>query len=148
VDTNISNDAIKEQRSIKDLSAMFRILPPSKLRVRIKLTFSMFHAANPSSQNRVCIPLRSTRYGVSALRGSPDHRQGWDVVIRLSPNASPAYLLKPSGLDPTKEYRIMFDSTGASETANGRQIAQRGLRIQPVNGSVLELVLFKAQGTP
>jgi alpha-galactosidase len=75
--------------------------------------------------------------------GSPDRRQGWAVVTRLGPTATPYYLLKASGLDPAKNYEITFDSTGAMETESGSEIAQRGLRIQPGNGSVSELVIFR-----
>jgi alpha-galactosidase len=77
--------------------------------------------------------------------GSPDHRQGWALVIRLSKEATPDYILRPSGLDPTKEYEITFDSTGARKTENGGQITQQGLRIPVANGTISELVLFKAK---
>jgi alpha-galactosidase len=76
--------------------------------------------------------------------GSPDHRQGWAVVVRLSPQAPEDYLLKPSGLDPGSVYEITFDSNGAKETASGKDLAQQGMRIKPASGTVSELVLFKA----
>jgi hypothetical protein len=79
--------------------------------------------------------------------GSPDHLQGWALVIHLSKEASPEYLLKPSGLDATKEYEITFDATGERKTENGSQITQRGLRIPLANGTISELVLFKVRGT-
>jgi alpha-galactosidase len=77
--------------------------------------------------------------------GSPDHRQGWALVIRLSPKASPGYLLEPRGLDPSKEYEVTFDSTGAREVENGSQIRQHGLRISLSNDTISELVLFEAK---
>jgi alpha-galactosidase len=79
--------------------------------------------------------------------GSPDHRQGWALVIRLSQKASPGYLLEPRGLDPSKEYEVTFDSTGARKIENGSQIIQHGLRISLSNGTISELVLFKAKDT-
>ena len=77
--------------------------------------------------------------------GSPDHRQGWAVVVRLSPQASEDYLLRPSGLDPDSVYEITFDSSGAKETASGKDLTQQGLRIKPASGTISELVLFKAR---
>jgi alpha-galactosidase len=78
--------------------------------------------------------------------GSPDHQQGWATVVRLAKNAPEDYLLKPSGLDPNKNYEITLDSTGTKQTMSGSQLAQQGLRIQPASGTISELVIFKAQG--
>jgi alpha-galactosidase len=78
--------------------------------------------------------------------GSPDRRQDWAVVVRLSPKAPEDYLLKPRGLDPSREYEITFDSTGAKTRARGGELARQGLRIKPANGTISELVLLKAQG--
>ena len=77
--------------------------------------------------------------------GSPDHQQGWAVVVRLSPQAPEDYLLKPGGLDPNSLYEITFDSSGTKETASSKDLAQQGLRIKPASGSVSELVLFRTK---
>ena len=78
--------------------------------------------------------------------GSPDRKQGWAVVVHLGRTETPYYLLKASGLDPAKSYEITIDSTGAKETESGSEVAQHGLRIQPGNGSISELVIFRQKG--
>ena len=78
--------------------------------------------------------------------GSPDHRQGWATLVRLDKDAPEDYLLKPSGLNPNVNYQVTFDSTGVKESMSGSQLAQQGLRIKPTNGTISELVIFRAEG--
>jgi alpha-galactosidase len=76
---------------------------------------------------------------------SPDRERGWATVIRLSNDASQDYLLKPSGLDPGKQYTITFDSDGRTETGSGDILAKQGIIIRPGNSTYSELLLFEAK---
>ncbi len=76
---------------------------------------------------------------------SPDRAKGWAVVIRLTRDAAASYLLKPRGLDPGRQYAMGIDSSGATETRTGAELARDGLRIKPGASTYSELLLFTAR---
>ena len=76
---------------------------------------------------------------------SPDRAKGWAVVIRLNKDATASYVLKPRGLDPGRQYAVTIDSSGATETGTGAELARNGLRIEPGGRTYSELLLFTAR---
>jgi Glycosyl hydrolase family 36 C-terminal domain len=75
---------------------------------------------------------------------APDRNKGWAVIIRLD-QSTDAYTFKPRGLDPHKQYRVVFDSTGTAKSMAGVTLARTGLNIQPSGKTVSELLLFTVQ---
>lgn len=76
---------------------------------------------------------------------SPDKRNGWATIIRLSKDASGPYVLKPKGLDPQRKYNVVFDNAGETKPFEGEILTRAGLSIEPKAGGASELVLFQAQ---
>jgi alpha-galactosidase len=76
--------------------------------------------------------------------GAPDRTKGWAVVIRLAKTTSDSYLLKPSGLDTSKKYRVTFDNTGKSLIIEGAALMRDGLPVTLPADRASELLLFEA----
>jgi len=93
---------------------------------------------------------------------SPDKKQAWATVIRLSqtrgksmnlswhlplqlrrPAAPDAYLLKPKGLNAEMNYHVTFDNTGKVETHSGAKLMAEGLLIRTPANPCSELLLFE-----
>jgi alpha-galactosidase len=74
---------------------------------------------------------------------SPDGRQGWGTIIRLSKNTERNYLFKPKGLGASATYTVTFDNTGKSIEAQGATLMRDGIHVETTDAVASELLLFK-----
>ena len=69
--------------------------------------------------------------------------------IEEHPQSDPAlwqgdtYTFVPRGLDPTRSYRVTFDSLGSSVVVDGLRLTQEGLTLRLENVGMSELLLFE-----
>lgn len=99
----------------------------------------MFHHAPVSARGGV------TSSGWFAVEfASPDRSRAWATVVRMGDSESDTFHLVPRGLDPSRTYRVTFDSLDASAEIAGLQLAQEGLRVRLEAALSSELLLFDA----
>lgn len=73
---------------------------------------------------------------------SPDKTKGWATIVKLY-DGPDAYVLKPKGLDPGKNYKVTFDSLGTSAVMNGLQLITQGVPVRLESREQSELLLFE-----
>ena len=71
--------------------------------------------------------------------------KGWATIVHLIKSDSKIYVFKPRGLDPSRRYRVTFDSTGRTETVDGRKLANEGVSLRLEATLSSELLLFEAE---
>jgi hypothetical protein len=76
---------------------------------------------------------------------APDRSKGWATIVKLANSDSDSYLFKPRGLNPAKNYRVTFDSTGTTAIIDGARLQREGLMIRLETTLSSELLLFQAQ---
>ncbi len=76
---------------------------------------------------------------------APDRSKGWATIVRMADGDSDTYLFRPRGLDPARNYRVTFDSTGTTASVEGSRLTQEGLPIRLESALSSELLLFEAQ---
>lgn len=72
---------------------------------------------------------------------SRDRSKAWAVIVRLDHSIS-AYTFKARGLDTSRNYRVVFDSSSKGKSISGALLADTGLSIRPSGSTVSELLLF------
>lgn len=68
------------------------------------------------------------------------------AVFRTSDSGEPAYILRPRGLDPAREYRVTLDNSGGTFHATGRELARDGISVRLEQPLSSELVLIEVVG--
>jgi alpha-galactosidase len=76
---------------------------------------------------------------------APDGAKGWALIVRLGPSDSDTYTFVPRGLDRGKTFRVTFDSTGQTASADALRLRQEGLSLRLESVGSSELLLFEAQ---
>jgi alpha-galactosidase len=76
---------------------------------------------------------------------SEDRNRVYAGVFRLMAAAEDAYQLIPRGVDPSKRYRVTYDSTGLSREVGGGDLIDNGLRVAVPSPLRSELLLFEGQ---
>ncbi|MHB9036780.1 MAG: alpha-galactosidase [Armatimonadota bacterium] len=105
-------------------------------------TSKMYHHAPISSTGGV----ESTGW-FAAEYASPDRSKGWATIIRIGLSDSPEYVFKPRGLDPGKNYRVTFDSTGCKATVRGLELMRDGIPVRLEMVAASELLMFEPETT-
>lgn len=75
---------------------------------------------------------------------SEDRRRGMCGLFQLSAPVQSSYLFRSRGLDPTKRYRVTFDSSGDTIVIDGFTLMNDGLRIRREEALTSELLVFEA----
>ena len=76
---------------------------------------------------------------------SPNQREGWATIVRLSNTEPSTYLFKAKGLEPAAKYRVTFDNTGKTTEMGGASLMKEGLSIQTTAEVGSELLLFRVE---
>lgn len=76
---------------------------------------------------------------------SPNGREGWATIVRLTKQESNTYLFKAKGLDAAAKYRVTFDNTGKMAEMDGARLMKEGLSIHTTADVASELVLFRSE---
>lgn len=76
---------------------------------------------------------------------APDKSRGWATIVRIRPDGPESYVFRAQGLDPSRTYRVTFESTGAAVPIRGLSLMQQGLRIPLTANLSSEMLLFQAE---
>jgi alpha-galactosidase len=75
---------------------------------------------------------------------SPDKKNGWALIIRLSDKAGDTYQFKANGLDENMTYQVIFDNLDKTEKIKGTKLLHEELKLKIAGDVHSELLLFKA----
>jgi alpha-galactosidase len=75
---------------------------------------------------------------------SPTRDRAYAGVFRLLDAQDDVYVLRPRGLDPSRSYRVVYDSTQIERDIDGGRLTEEGIGIRIPSAYRSELVLFEA----